>query len=261
MDRIETPAGITCSYERSGSGPPLVLVHGTLSNHAFTWMLVKPLLEPKFTLHSVARRGRGETSSTEGHTIVDEAHDIVAVIDSIGEPAFLLGHSYGAHVCLAAAALAPARVRKLVLYEPPAPPGDLRRKMFDRFAELAEQGEHETIVDEFFRNVIEVPGSQVDILRTTPVWPLIVADVPNAVREWPAMINYDWDPERFRSLSMPVLLLTGGDSPQSNYATQTLATVVPDARVVEFPGQGHIAMSLAPQLFAETVTSFLQDGA
>jgi pimeloyl-ACP methyl ester carboxylesterase len=42
----------------------------------------------------------------------------VAVIQSIGEPVFLLGHSYGAHTALAPAAEVPDRVRKLVLYEP-----------------------------------------------------------------------------------------------------------------------------------------------
>ena len=42
----------------------------------------------------------------------------MAVIQSIGEPVFLLGHSYGAQTALAAATNVPDRIRKLVLYEP-----------------------------------------------------------------------------------------------------------------------------------------------
>jgi len=43
------------------------------------------------------------------------------VIQSIGEPVFLLGHSYSAQIALATAAKVPDRVRKLVLYEPAWP--------------------------------------------------------------------------------------------------------------------------------------------
>jgi pimeloyl-ACP methyl ester carboxylesterase len=258
MEQISTPAGITLSYEKSGSGPPLVLVHGTLSDHNFAWMLVKPLFQQTFTLYLVARRGRGRTTATEGHTIADEAADTVALIDAIGEPVFLLGHSFGAHVSLAATAVAPEKVRKLVLYEPPVPgTGNPRADRFARVQALAENGDHDAMIDEFFRNVIRVPGSQVDLMRNTPVWPLIVADAPNSIREWPALLNDPFDPERFRQLNVPVLLLTGADSPQEQYATRALAEVLPDARLVEFPGQGHIAQAFAPQIFAETVTSFL----
>lgn len=41
----------------------------------------------------------------------------MALIQSIGEPVFLLGHSYGAQTALAAAAEVPDCIRKLVLYE------------------------------------------------------------------------------------------------------------------------------------------------
>jgi hypothetical protein len=46
---------------------------------------VKPLFEKQFTIYAIARRGRGETDGTEGHSLEDESRDIVAVIQSIGE--------------------------------------------------------------------------------------------------------------------------------------------------------------------------------
>jgi pimeloyl-ACP methyl ester carboxylesterase len=121
MQRITTPSGVTISYETYGTGPPLVLVHGGFGDHNTTWQEVKPLLKDRFSVYAVARRGRGESSATEGHSFEDEAADVAAVLRQVGEPAFLLGHSGGALCALGAAALHPAGVCKLVLYEPPYP--------------------------------------------------------------------------------------------------------------------------------------------
>jgi pimeloyl-ACP methyl ester carboxylesterase len=117
MQRIATAAGITISYDRYGSGPPLVLVHGSFSDHNTNWDFVRTILAKQFTLYAVARRGRGESDRTEGHSLEDEAQDVVAVIRAIEQPVFLLGHSYGAHIALIAAADLQDRVRKVVLYE------------------------------------------------------------------------------------------------------------------------------------------------
>src|ERR687893_1332413 len=121
MQRLTSPAGAPVSYDQYGSEPPLVLVHGAFSDHKTNWEFVKPLFEKQFTIYAIARRGRGETDATEGHSLEDESRDVVAVIKSIGAPVFLLGHSYGAQTALAAAAQVPDRVRKLVLYEPASP--------------------------------------------------------------------------------------------------------------------------------------------
>lgn len=102
MQRIPTPAGTIISYEKSGSGPPLVLVHGAFSNHRTNWEFVAPRFEEQFTVYAIARRGRGETNVTKGHSIEDEGCDVGAVIQSLGDPVFLLGHSYGALTALAA---------------------------------------------------------------------------------------------------------------------------------------------------------------
>ncbi|MCA1562400.1 MAG: alpha/beta fold hydrolase [Acidobacteria bacterium] len=120
-ERIATPVGTTVSYSRYGSGPPLVLVHGAFSDDETNWEFVKPILRERFTVYAIARRGRGETDVTEGHSLDDEVEDVAAVIRAVGEPVFLLGHSYGAHCSVAAAALDPRSIRKLVLYEPAWP--------------------------------------------------------------------------------------------------------------------------------------------
>jgi pimeloyl-ACP methyl ester carboxylesterase len=64
--RVTSPGGVTVSYDRDGSGPPLVLVHGSFSDHRTNREFVKPLFETRFTVYAVARRGRGETDATAG---------------------------------------------------------------------------------------------------------------------------------------------------------------------------------------------------
>src|SRR4051794_19927160 len=93
-----------------GSGPAVVLLHGSFSFGALAFSEQRPLAE-EFELHLVDRRGFGR--SPEGAGPVDfetEAPEIAALLD---RPAHLLGHSYGAIVAMFAAALRPEAVRSL----------------------------------------------------------------------------------------------------------------------------------------------------
>jgi pimeloyl-ACP methyl ester carboxylesterase len=101
----------------TGSGPPAVLVHGSMSFGALAFSEQRPLAA-EFELHVVDRRGFGR--SPDGSAAVDfevEAAEIAALLD---RPAHLLGHSYGAILCMLAAALRPGLVRSLAVVEPPA---------------------------------------------------------------------------------------------------------------------------------------------
>jgi pimeloyl-ACP methyl ester carboxylesterase len=83
MQRIPSSAGATVSYEKYGSGPPLVLVHGAFSDHNTNWGFVKPLFEKQFAVCTIARRGRGETDATEGHSLETESPRDLYVTDAL----------------------------------------------------------------------------------------------------------------------------------------------------------------------------------
>ena len=256
MERIASPTGATVSYDKRGSGPPLVLVHGGFSDHETNWAFVMPLLTQRFTVHAVARRGRGETDATEGHGVEDEGRDVAALVEAVGAPVFLLGHSYGAHAALAAAAKVPDRVRKLVLYEPPWP-GILGEGALARLEGLAESEGWEAFAAAFFRDVLSVPAGELEELRATELWPPIVGDAKASLGDLRALSRYDFSADRFRGLNLPVLLQIGTESPRGLYATDALAAALPDARVEELPGQAHEAMTTAPGPYAEAVSRFL----
>ena len=116
MERINSSDGTAISYRRGGAGPPLLLVHGTTADHR-SWAQVTPLLAEQCTVYALDRRGRGESGDAADYSLGREAEDIAAVIEAIGRPVCLLGHSYGALCCLEAALLTD-RIARLILYEP-----------------------------------------------------------------------------------------------------------------------------------------------
>ena len=256
MERCTSPAGTTISYDQYGSGAPLVLVHGAFSDHVTNWEFVKPLFEKRFTVYAIARRGRGETDATEGHSLDDEAEDVAAVIQSIADPVFLLGHSYGGQTALAAGVKVPERIRKLVLYEP-AWPRLLQGDIMARLETLARASDWEGFAMTFFRDALSVPVDELNELRTTELWPPIVADAKATLHDLRALKSYDFRAERFRALRVPAMLQIGTESPRHLYVTDALAAVLPDVRIEELPGQAHEGMTTAPDMYAASVTRFL----
>jgi pimeloyl-ACP methyl ester carboxylesterase len=101
----------------SGSGPPAFLVHGSMSFGALAFSEQRPLAA-EFELHVVDRAGFGRSPDADGR--VDFEAEAAELAELLEAPAHLLGHSYGAIVCMLAAARRPERVRSLVVIEPPA---------------------------------------------------------------------------------------------------------------------------------------------
>jgi pimeloyl-ACP methyl ester carboxylesterase len=243
MERLTTPAGITVSFDRGGSGAPLVLSHGAFSDHHTNWEFVKPSLRKDFTVYAVARRGRGETDRTQ-----------------VGEPVFLAGHSYGAHCALGAAHRLPGRVRKLVLYEP-GHPNLVPSAVLARLEDLATAGDWDELAFTFFRDALHVPVHELEAVRASELWAPIVADAPASIHDITALTKYDFDAARYRDLDMQVLLQTGSESPRDLYVTDALAAALPHASIGVLAGQAHEGMTTAPDMYLEAVRLFLLDSA
>ena len=257
MRHVTAPDGTTVSYDTYGSGPPLVLVHGSFSTHVTNWEFVKPYLERRFTVYAIARRGRGETDATDGHGLEDEAEDAASVIRAVGTPVFLLGHSYGGHTALVAATLVPDAVRKLVVYEP-VWPAVFTPDATAALETLARHGDWDGFAWSFFRDCLQVPEHELQDVRSSTLWAPIIEDAPATLGDLRALSRYDFAPERFRGVRSPTLLQIGTLSPRELYATDALAAVLPDVRIGALEGQAHEGMTTAPALYAEAVSAFLE---
>ena len=250
--------GTRIAYWRGGSGPALLLVHGTTADHS-RWARVLPNLERDFTVYAMDRRGRGGSGDALEYAIAREFEDVAAVVDAIGVPVFLLGHSYGAICSLEGARLTGA-VRKLILYEPPLPiegvvypPGAP-----ERIQALVDAGNPEGALETFMRDVVRMPEAELAAYRQLPAWKVRVTLAPTIARELTIERGYTFDPERFGGFRTETLLLVGGESaPVFRKATDALHEALPHSEVVVLPGQRHVAMDTAPDLFLSEVRRFL----
>jgi pimeloyl-ACP methyl ester carboxylesterase len=258
VEWVGSSDGARIAFERSGSGPPLVLVHGT-SVERFSFRFVEPLLRDRFTLLALDRRGRGESGdSTDGYAIEQEFMDIAALVDSLAEPTSLFGHSYGATVALGAAPLT-RNLRRLVLYEPAPGVPQFAPELLGRLDALLADDEREQLLGVFLTEVGVDPDT-LDQLRASPMWAARVAAAHTIPRELQAEEGYRPDPGAFESLSAPVLLLLGSESPEwAVRGTDAVRAVLPNSRVVGLEGAGHLAILTAPELIADEVTRFLSE--
>jgi len=261
MERVISNDGTPIAYNRSGSGAPLILVHGT-SGTSTRWAPILPALGEHFAVYAIDRRGRGESGDGEPYAIEREFEDVAAVADAIGEPVHLLGHSFGG-LCALEAALRTRNLRKLVLYEPPIPlPGVLiyPEGVIDRLQALLDAGDREGVVATFMREVVRMPPREFALFRSSPAWPARVAAAHTLPRELRAQTQYEFAAQRFRQLQTPTLLLLGGDSPYFlKAAIEALSTILPNSQVAVMPGQQHIAIDTAPELFVREVAAFLAE--
>jgi pimeloyl-ACP methyl ester carboxylesterase len=262
MEFVVAPDGTHIAFQRAGQGPPLVLVHGTADDHS-RWLPLLPALAEHFTVYALDRRGRGGSDPYDPATyqIEREFADVAAVVDAIDEPAYLLGHSFGA-LCALEAALLISNLRKLVLYEPPilipTGPSFIPPEAVTELEELLAAGEEEELLLAFARNIVGVPEEMIAQWRTMPEWQASVEMAPTIVSEVKAVEDYVFDSARFNDLTTPTLLLLGGETaPFFATATEAVAVALPFDRLEVLPGQGHVAMDTNAALFLETVVGFL----
>jgi pimeloyl-ACP methyl ester carboxylesterase len=262
MQTVVSNDGTRIAFWRSGEGPPLLLVHGATADHTTTWRFVLTELERRFTVYRMDRRGRGGSGDSSAYGLQREAEDVAVVLDSVGEPVNLLGHSYGG-LCALEAALLTTRLRRLILYEGvPLRGAELYGPgVADRLEKLLEAGDVEGMLAAMYREVVEMPPGEIELLRSQKdAWAVRLRNAPTLPRELRAEQGYTFEPERFRSMRSPTLLLVGEDSPpRESKNASGVAAALPDARVVVLPGQQHAAMYTAPEIFVREVVRFLEE--
>ena len=261
METVTSADGTPIAYERTGSGSPLLLVHGGAAASHSDWEPVIPQLAECFTVYAMNRRGRGESGDAGAYTVEQEFEDVAAVVGSISEPVHLLGHSFGA-VCTLEAALLTDNVVKLILYEPALAdeeseifPEELLQQIDDRLAANDMAGALRVIL----RNV-GYSDEDIDRLSTEELWRVRLEAAPTITRELRALNAYRFDPDRFSDLNVPTGLVTGSESPPLfQTSTTTLDECLPNSRIITLPRQTHEAVTAAPDLFVEKVAAFLRE--
>ena len=252
LEHVRSPDGVEIACEVSGQGPPLVLVHGAGSAR-WGFAALRPLVEDRFTVIAVDRRGRGDSSDGDGYSVEREFDDVAAVVRAAaadrGEP-LLFGHSYGALVSAGAATLIDGLPR-LVLYEPPMGGVLTEPAVLERWEAQIDAGDRERVVSEFLAAIGGYTGAELEELRAAPVWELRKTIAHTLPRELRAEAGFELDRQALGALDIPVLMFVGSESPDwAKRSTAAYAEALPDVTVRTLEGQGHGGLTGAPELVA-----------
>jgi len=255
---VTSPDGVRLACEAAGSGPPLVAVHGAGSAR-WSFDMLRPHLEDRFTVIAIDRRGRGDSTDGADYSLERECDDVATVVRDAGDGALLFGHSYGGLV--AAGAALRLDLPRLALYEPAMGGGLSPEGRVDRWERLIEEGERDTVTREFLHDIGGYDEADIDRLEQTPLWEERRRIVHTVPRELRAELAHSIEQWQLGSLDVPALLLVGSESPtRAVESVEMHARTLPRAEKRVLEGQGHGANLTAPELLAAELSRFFATG-
>ena len=168
QDSVVSSDGTEIAFVRIGHGPPLAIVHGSLTSGE-NWLPVARILANRFTCLVIDRRGYGRSGNSANYAIEREYEDIEAVLAAAGKQVSLLGHSYGAICTLGTATR--TRVKHLILYEPPLPiHGSVTGGALVDYRKAIETGDLDGALALGMNKFAGVTPEQIQALRRSPLW-------------------------------------------------------------------------------------------
>ena len=263
-ERVRSRDGTEIWFDRSGEGPPIVLVGGALADRSAALELAARLA-PHLTVIAFDRRGRGDSGDTPPYAVAREVEDIEALVLAAGGQASLLGHSSGAVLALESARTHPALITKLALYEPPFIVDDSRPLLpadyVTHLDDLVSEGRRGDAVEFFMTTGVGVPVEVVAGMRDQPFWSSLEATAHTLAYDGTIMGDtMGGSPaplRRWGSVGVPALVMDGGASPDwQRNAVRALVEVLPNARHLTLESQGH---GPDPEVLAPALMPFLLD--
>lgn len=251
------------AYDVSGTGPPLVLIHGLgLNRQLWRWQLDE--LMPHFSVLRYDLLGHGESAHPPGPYHMSQ---MVAQLDGLlahsrVQGAAIVGFSLGGLIAQAFTLAHPGKVSALaILNSAHARTDEQRNSIMLRVRQAEESGPAATVdaaLERWF-----TPGfaeRKPDVLEQVRAW--VVANDPEV---YPAvyrlLANADTGlATSIAAIACPALVMTGeDDSGNSPQMAQQMAAIMPHARLEILPGLRHMALVESPAVVNALLLSFLQE--
>jgi pimeloyl-ACP methyl ester carboxylesterase len=257
-------------YLRDGSGPPLLLLHGLLG-YSFSWRYVIPALAQHATVHAVDMLGVGfsDRPGNLDFSLRGNAERLLRFLDAVGVTSCdLLGTSHGGAVAMMGAALAPERIRKLILVAPVNPWSTRGCRMaaflsyppvapvFARLAPLM-QVTHGYLLRRLYGNTSRIRPGTLEGYSAPFSIPGAFDYGLKVLRSW----KQDLDKLKSalpRIAHIPTLLVWGSaDKAVDPASAMCLRRNFADCDLEVLGGVGHLPYEEAPEQFNAAVTAFL----
>jgi pimeloyl-ACP methyl ester carboxylesterase len=167
---IVDAGGTALFYEKSGKGPPIVLLHGNgEDHHIFDKLSAK--LEDDFTVYSVDSRNHGQSEKTDDYSYDTMAEDIYKFVGALRLGRVdLIGFSDGAIIGLILAMKHKETVRKMALLGVNLKPEDFTEESY-RFI----KDTYEKTKDPLFKLMLEEPHIELDEVKDVDISVLLIA--------------------------------------------------------------------------------------
>jgi pimeloyl-ACP methyl ester carboxylesterase len=251
---------IELAYERSGSGPPLLLIMG-MSGTALHWG--EPFLEPlrrNFDVIAYDHRGVGASSRLQGPvTIAEMAEDAAGLLDALGlDSAHVMGISMGGMIAQELALAQPGRVRTLTLgctYCGGEGSSLTGPEVLSPLVDAMLSGDRERALRAGFEINVSAEMAKDDALwaRHQAIASERAVAVPVVMAQLEACMAHDTS-ARLPGLTMPTLIIHGTDDqllPVRN--GRLIASRIRDSRLEILDGVGHLFFWEQPDRSAELV--------
>lgn len=256
MERIGDNA-----VDRRGAGETLLFLHG-IGGNARNWEAQLDHFAPRYKAAAWDARGYGGSGGAV-ERFEQFAEDAAAVIEGLGAPAHVVGLSMGGRIALDLAARCPGHVKSLTLANTSAgsaetaTPEKVAAFLALRLKPLVEDGLTPADIAESI--VAGIAGPNI-----TPEAREALLDSHRRLQKegyiaaMRAVTSFTAFPD-FATIAVPTLVLTASEDRVAPPAhARLMAERIPNARLVEIPGAGHISNIEAPEAFNAALGEFLE---
>lgn len=229
-------------------GTPVVLLHG-LTEAGTAWPDLVLRWQEQWDIYAPDLRGHGESPRFSDGELDAAADvllaDVLDVLEEVGEPAVLVGHSLGALLALRAALARPQSVLALVLEDPARPGGTGPELVAANQAFLDGMAEPTAHIERMLR---ETAWTRAEIEAWAACKPLVDREY---IARGLSLGDTRWE-ELFEDLAVPTLVVV---PPSSAMAPRGVANAL--VRSVVIPDSGHCVRRDQPGRYHGVVDAFL----
>ena len=259
-------ADVSLEYVDSGTGDPVVCIHGAFVADVFEPLASDHTLTDRYRLIRYHRRGYGGSSPSGAHAGLTElARDCQALLSYLGVTrAHLVGHSLGGAIALQLALDAPERVHTVSLLEAALMIGEsaksYRQALAQSMRRYRDVGAHAALDESL---TMRWPAYREPLERALPgAFQQAVNDAPTSFEaDIPALMDWRFDAAQARRIRQPVLVVLGEMSatlhPRFEETYRLLLNWLPDAEGSILPDAKHFLQVEDPASAARCTQRFL----